>query len=126
MGDKHIPVHTCHTHTHTYTYLLMVLYAHRQCVNEDGNHDSLAEVSAANNELKFSLQARPAAPHHVLPWPRHLNIGATRAVAVAVAVTRTVAMARVVAPMTLVVFRLLVNAVIVTGLIVVDAVRTRG
>lgn len=69
----------------------MGLYAHRQCINKDGNHDSSAEVSAANNEFQFSLKSRPATLPQPFLWLRHLCITAT--MAWAVTVTRAVAMA---------------------------------
>lgn len=79
--------------TDTQPYLLVVLNAHRQCVNEDGNHDSSAEVSAANNEFQFSLESRPATLAQPFLWLRHLCITAAGAATVAWAVTMTRAVA---------------------------------
>ncbi len=103
----------------------MVLYAHRQCVDEDRNHDSSVEVSAANNEIQFGSDPRPAALVQPFLWLRHLCNPAAGAatVAWAVAVTGAVAMAGVAVPMMLV-FSQLSNFFAVAELAVVDAVRT--
>lgn len=71
----------------------MVLYAHRQCVNKDGNHDSSVEVSAANNEIQFSSEPRPATLAQPFLWLRHLWITTAGAATMAWAVTMTWAVA---------------------------------
>lgn len=109
--------------TATQTYLLVVLNAHRQRVNKDGNHDSSVEVSAANDEIQFGSESRPATLQQPFLWLRHLCITTTGAatVAGAVTVTRAVARACVAVPM-LLVFSQLINNFSVTKLVVVDAV----
>lgn len=99
-----------------HTYLLVVLYAHRQSINKDGNHDSSAEVSAANNKFQFSSEPRPAALPQPLLWLRQLRVTEARAATV----TRAVTVTRVAVAL---LFRLLVNIFAVTKLVVVDAVR---
>lgn len=97
----------------------MVLYAHRQRVDEDGNHDSSVEVSAAHDEIQFSPQFCPATLAQAVLWLRGLWINAAGAAAAAVA--RAFAVTRLAVP-TMLFFGLLTKIFPVTELVVVDAV----
>lgn len=98
-------------------YLLVVLNAHRQRVNKDGNHDPSAEVSAANDEFQFSPEDSPAALQQPRLWLRHLCISVARAAAM----TGAVAMAGGAVDVRLAFWMFVI---VVVKLVVVDAVRT--
>lgn len=88
----------------------MVLYAHGQCVDKDGNHDASVEISAAHYEFQLDSESHPAALQQLFPRLKHLRIAVTGTSTLArgVSMARVVAMAGDVVPMMLF-FRMLVR-----------------
>lgn len=93
----------------------MVLNAHGQRVDEDGDHDAPAEVSAGHDQVQFAPQLRPAASAQAHPGLRGLRAGAAAGARGLAAGGHAVAAAALL-------LDLLVGVVAITELLVVNAV----